>query len=210
MDRMLNYLFRLARRIAIFALTILPCSFSPAYGQQSQPSAHPFVQPPVLQETTPNAPVMKFLRVAKSPSQEACHPQGSVTRTGSDVKVKLNYVRAKFTINNPDPNDPYGGNDPVELRSYGGCHAGPTIEVLPGNTLHFELINSLSTDDPSCLPNPPSGLALPAGVGCFNTINLHTTGCTYHPRCVLAVAEKVWQDRFAGRNRGVSWDQHSG
>ena len=169
----------IAGRIALPALTAL-CSLTSVYGQQEQPAVHPFVQPPVLQETTPNAPAMKFLRAGELPSQESCRAQGSVTRTGNDVYVKLNYVRGKFTINNPDPTDPYGGEDPVELRSYGGCHAGPTLEVLPGNTVHFDLINSLSADDPSCLPNPPSGLGLPPG-SCFNTINLHTHGLHVSP-----------------------------
>jgi FtsP/CotA-like multicopper oxidase with cupredoxin domain len=181
MERELNCRLTITGRIAMFALVALFCCMTSAYGQQQQPAVHPFVQPPVLEETTPNAPAMKFLRAGKLPSQESCHPQGSVTRTGSDVYVKLNYVRGKFTINNPDPADPYGGEDPVELRSYGGCHAGPTLEVLPGNTLHFDLINSLSTNDPSCLSNPPSGLSLPAGVACFNTINLHTHGLHVSP-----------------------------
>jgi hypothetical protein len=132
MERELNCRLTITGRIAMFALVALFCCMTSAYGQQLQPAVHPFVQPPVLEETTPNAPAMKFLRAGKLPSQESCHPQGSVTRTGSDVYVKLNYVRGKFTINNPDPADPYGGEDPVELRSYGGCHAGPTLEVLPG------------------------------------------------------------------------------
>lgn len=181
MERMLNCRFMIPARIAILAVVALPCSVNPVYGQQQQPKVHPFVQPPVLEETTPNAPAMKFLRTTKLPSQENCHPQGSVTRTGNDVYIKLNYVLGKFSINNPDPTDPYGGEDPVELRSYGGCHAGPTLEVLPGNTLHFDLINSLSTDDPSCLKDPPSGLSLPKGVGCFNSINLHTHGLHVSP-----------------------------
>jgi FtsP/CotA-like multicopper oxidase with cupredoxin domain len=166
---------------AAFALSVVLGSFPATQAQQAQPAVHPFEQPPVLEETAPNAPAMKFLRLQVAPSEETCHPQGSVTRTGNDVYVKLKVVRANFTINNPDPDDPYGGNDPVELRSYGGCHAGPTIEVLPGNTLHIDLINSLSTNDPSCLPFPQNGLNLPAGVGCFNTINLHTHGLHVSP-----------------------------
>jgi len=72
--------------------------------------------------------------------------------------------------NNPDPTDPQpDGLDPVELRSYGGCKSGPAIFVKPGDTLRVDLINQLAKDDPSCLPNPPEGLGLPALVGCFNT-----------------------------------------
>ena len=181
MNALLNRKFRAAflPTAAIVFGTLLSC-ISPAHAQ-NRPAVHPFEQPPVLQETNPNAPAMNFLRLQVPPAEETCHPQGSVTRSGNDVYVKLKVVRAQFTINNPDPDDPYGGNDPVELRSYGGCHAGPTIEVLPGNTLHIDLINTLSTNDPSCLPPPQDGLDLPAGVGCFNTINLHTHGLHVSP-----------------------------
>lgn len=172
---------RMALPAVLLVVIALFAGVRTAVAQQSQPAVHPYLPPPVLPETNPQAAAMKVLRLAQPSPLESCHPQGSVRRTGNDVYVKLQAVRAKFTINNPDPADPYGGNDPVELRSYGGCHAGPTIEVLPGNTLHVDLINSLSKDDPSCLPNPPSGLALPPGVGCFNTINLHTHGLHVSP-----------------------------
>jgi len=165
-----------------FVLAVLATSLSQAVAQQTQPAMQPFVAPPVLEETTPGAPAMQFLRLSKPAPEEKCHPQGSVRRTGNDVFVKLDFVLAKFAINNPDPNDPYRGNDPVELRSYGGCHSGPTIEVLPGNTLHIDLINDLSPNDPSCQQPPlPAGLGLPPGVGCFNTINLHTHGLHVSP-----------------------------
>lgn len=47
--------------------------------------------------------------------------------------------------------------------------------------MRVDLINDLPADDPSCLPNPPAGLGLPPGVGCFNTINLHTHGLHVSP-----------------------------
>lgn len=147
---------------------------------QQAPAPHPFVQPPVLREKTP-LPGVKALLFAAPASAEKCNPQGDIQRDGNDVYVRLDYVRGKFTINNPDPNDPYGGEDPVELRSFGGCHSGPTLEIFPGNTLHMNLHNNLSIDDPSCLPNPPAGLQLPPGVGCFNTMNLHTHGLHVSP-----------------------------
>ena len=165
----------------VFTLAVLAGSLPPAVAQQNQPAVHPFVPPPVMEETTPAAPAMQFLRFTKTTPAQPCHPRGTVRRAGNDVWVKLDFVRAKFVINNPDPSDPYDGNDPVELRSFGGCNSGPTIEVLPGNTLHIDLNNKLSTDDPSCLPNPPSGLALLPGVGCFNTMNLHTHGLHVSP-----------------------------
>ncbi len=141
-----------------------------------QITVHPFEEPPKLKEITPGGVQPKLLAASGG-----CDPQGSVTRDGSIIKVKLDFVRADFTINNPDPTDPYKGEDPVTLRSYGGCKSGPTIEVAPGNTLQVELINNLSRIDPSCLENPPSGLNMPPGVGCFNTINLHTHGLHVSP-----------------------------
>ncbi len=177
--------FRSARRISLitaaFALGILLCGFPAARAQQAQPAVHPFEQPPSLEETTPNAPAMNLLRLQPAPAEVKCHPQGTVTRMGNEVYVKLHLLLAKFIINNPQADNPYGGEDPVELRSYGGCHSGPAIEVLPGNTLHIDLINSLSADDPTCAPTPPPALHLPAGVGCFNTVNLHTHGLHVSP-----------------------------
>jgi FtsP/CotA-like multicopper oxidase with cupredoxin domain len=118
-----------------------------------------------------------------APGTQNCDPKGTITRNGKIVNVRLDYVRADFTINSPDPTDQYGGDDPVTLRSYGGCKSGPVIEVLPGSELRFDLRNQLDTNDPSCLPNPPAGLDLnlAPGVGCFNTINLHTHGLHVSP-----------------------------
>jgi len=154
---------------------------SQSASSQTAPTVHPFEQPPVLRELNPTSPMLQALRLGKSASESGCHPDGSIKRDGNDVYVKMNYVLGKFTINNPDPKSPYGGEDPVELRSYGGCHTGPAIEVAPGNTLHVELKNSLSKDDPSCLIPSPPNLNLPAGVGCFNTLNLHTHGLHVSP-----------------------------
>jgi FtsP/CotA-like multicopper oxidase with cupredoxin domain len=152
-----------------------------ACGQlRAQVRIHPFEQPPRLQETPqPGALTPAF--AARAMGQQNCNPQGSLVRDGNIVSVKLNFVRADFTINNPDPAGAYGGEDPVTLRSYGGCKSGPVIEVAPGSTLRVDLINGLDTNDPTCLPTPPPGLSLPAGVGCFNTINLHTHGMHVSP-----------------------------
>jgi FtsP/CotA-like multicopper oxidase with cupredoxin domain len=149
---------------------------------QTQPAVHQFVQPPVLVETEPaSTPALQLLRLPRLAATQGCQPQGSIRRDGNDVYVKLNFVRGKFTINNPDPDDPYGGEDPVELRSYGGCPAGPTVELLPGNTVHFDLINDLDVVDSTCDPHPPAALNLPPGVGCFNSTNLHTHGLHVSP-----------------------------
>ena len=168
-----------------FTVLALAGSFSgnpPALLAQQAHAPHVYVQPPTLaEEAQPTTEAVKALRFTAPKEKSPCNPQGDIRRDGNDVYVRLDYMRGKFTINNPDPDDPYGGEDPVELRSFGGCHAGPTIELLPGNTLHFDLHNNLSTDDPSCMPNPPAGLLLPPGVGCFNTVNLHTHGLHVSP-----------------------------
>src|SRR6185295_13746489 len=140
---------------------------------RAQPKVHPFEQPPRLKESSKPGPLLSAFSI-KAPGPQNCEPRGSITRDGNIVWAKLHLMRADFTINNPDPTDPYKGEDPVTLRSYGGCKAGPVIEVLPGNTLRVDLINSLDANDPTCLPTPPPGLSLPPGVGCFNTTNLHT------------------------------------
>jgi FtsP/CotA-like multicopper oxidase with cupredoxin domain len=163
---------------------------------QNAPAVHNFQQPPLLTETTPSAPAMQLLRLNKAASKSTCDPAGSVKRVGPDVYAKLHYVLGKFTINNPDPSDPYGGEDPVELRSYGGCSSGPTLELLPGNTLHIDLLNDLSKVDPSCLPPTPNGITNPPGVGCFNTMNIHTHGLHVSPtgnsdNVLLSIAPKT-------------------
>lgn len=133
----------------------------------SQPMAHMLAPP-----ATPSG------RAAEAPD---CM-DGAMSRRGSVVRVRLDFVRAHFTINNPDPTDPQPGHeDPVELRSYGGCKSGPAVTVYPGDSLHFDLVNRTSRDDPSCYEVPPAGLGLPAGVGCFNTTNLHTHGLHVSP-----------------------------
>jgi FtsP/CotA-like multicopper oxidase with cupredoxin domain len=171
-----------ALALCFVSAAVVTCGFTSVADAQTQPAVHPFVQPPVLVETEPaSTPVLQLLRLPKLAATQGCQPEGSIRRDGNDVYVKLNLVRGKFTINNPDPDDPYGGEDPVELRSYGGCPSGPTVELLSGNAVHFDLINDLPVDDPTCRPRPPAGLQLPAGVGCFNSTNLHTHGLHVSP-----------------------------
>lgn len=146
----------------------------------AQPKGHPFELPPILKgDATPTAELTRYVR--RPVQRQNCEPKGTLVRDGNIVRASLNLVRADFTINNPDPDSAHGGEDPVTLRSYGGCKSGPVIELLPGNTLRMELINDLDKDDPSCLANPPKGLSLPPGVGCFNTTNLHTHGLHVSP-----------------------------
>ena len=154
-----------------------------ATSAHAQPIVHPFQAPPVLpgQDGLPNAPLL----LGATPSAGAaasCQVDGSMSRSGAVVSMRLNFVRAKFKMNNPDPANPQpNGEDPVELRSYGGCRSGPVIFLKPGDTLRTELINSTSADDPSCLQLPPSGLSMPPLVGCFNTTNMHTHGFHVSP-----------------------------
>lgn len=159
-------------------IAVVIAALGPSVSAFAAPGPRAFEPPPTL----PGQGDVVRLEAAVAAAVGGCKPQGSISRSGSIVSVVLNFVRARFFINNPDPTDPQpDGLDPVELRSYGGCKSGPAIFVKPGDTLRVDLINQLSKDDPSCLPNPPAGLGLPALVGCFNTTNLHTHGLHVSP-----------------------------
>lgn len=147
-----------------------------AGGLAAQVKVHSFETLPTLRESA--GPGVANVAAAIRMVSDTCNP-GKVTRYGNNVDVDLNFGYASFTINNPET----GKDDPVHLRSYGGCKAGPLIEVKPGNTLRVDLHNNLPADDPSCYPNPPVGLGLQGspGVGCFNTMNLHTHGLHVSP-----------------------------
>ena len=112
-----------------------------------------------------------------------CRPQGSISRNGSIVSLRLNFVRAHFTINNPDPADPAAGRRGssrapllrrVQVRS-GDLRQARRHAARGSGQPHTDV------NDPSCLDNPPAGLALPPLVGCFNTINMHTHGLHVSP-----------------------------
>ena len=47
------------------------------------------------------------VQLEAAPTPGGCRPQGSIARNGSIVSVILNLMLADFTINNPDPADPY-------------------------------------------------------------------------------------------------------
>ena len=159
-------------------IVFIVAAFGSALAGSAAAAPRAFEPPPTL----PGQSDVVQLEAAVAPPSGGCRPQGSISRHGSIVSAVLNFVRGRFFINNPDPTDPQpDGLDPVELRSYGGCKSGPAIFVKPGDTLRVDLINQLQKDDPSCLPNPPSGLGLPDLVGCFNTTNLHTHGLHVSP-----------------------------
>lgn len=172
------------RPFLVFVVLFTACSQPPAQPPAAAPPdqtlAHPFVQPPQLRETPSPGPSGTATSTS-APGPQDCDPQGTVSRDGNIVTVKLDLVRADLTINNPDPETSPTGEDALTLRSYGGCKTGPEIEVQPGNTLRVDLNNLLRADDPTCQQPPPKGLALPPGVGCFNTTNLHTHGLHVSP-----------------------------
>lgn len=158
----------------ILATVFSTWTFCAAVGALAAPAVQPFEQPPRFGQEGLRAAAAAGLRPSR------CNPSGSLSRQGSIVSVKLELVRGPSKINNPD-NSPAQGDDPLELRQYGGCKSGPIIEAVPGDTLRIDLINKLSVADPSCAPNPPPGLGVPPGVGCYNTTNLHTHGLHVSP-----------------------------
>lgn len=142
-----------------------------------------FQPPPTLVPENPQASEkLRALRATPQsvPSQNC--EQATVEVEGRIVTVDLNETYADSTIFNPATDSPWPRHmEPLHLRSYGGCKMGPLLAVNPGDTLRVNLINNLPADDPSCYKNPPPGLGLPPGVGCFNTINLHTHGLHVSP-----------------------------
>jgi len=157
-------------RNLIATLIVFGCAF------QAQSQIRAFEQPPALKET-PKPGVKSLLMTMTPGAVSKCNPQASVTTDGNIVHVTLDILRTHVSMFNPAS----GNNDPVELRSYGGCVTGPTIEVDPGTVLRVDMNNKLPKDDPTCLLDPPAYLHLPKGVGCFNTANLHTHGLHVSP-----------------------------
>ncbi len=144
---------------------------------QSQSQIRAFRNPPTLRQTPPPGAKSFLLIAPPAGTASTCDPEASVSTAGNIVHVNLDIVLAHFTMFDPAR----GVDDPVVLRSYGGCVTGPTVEVDPGTELRVDLNNKLSADDPTCAPNPPPYLGLPPGVGCFNTANLHTHGLHVSP-----------------------------
>jgi FtsP/CotA-like multicopper oxidase with cupredoxin domain len=142
-----------------------------------------FQPPPTLIPQNPQASErLRALVAAPQPGPSQNCEQATVKVNGRIVTVNLNELYADSSIFNPATDSPWPKHmEPLHLRSYGGCKMGPLIAVNPGDTLRVNLINDLPADDPSCLTTPPPGLGLPPGVGCFNTINLHTHGLHVSP-----------------------------
>ncbi len=166
-----NTVNRMMLRNLIAIVTLSACWL------QAHSQVRAFQQPPTLKEAPqPGAKSLLLMSVAPG-TASACNPKANVSTDGNIVHVNLDIVRAHFTIFNPAS----GIDDPVELRSYGGCVTGPTIEVDPGTVLRVDLNNKLSVHDPTCSPTPPAYLHLYPGVGCFNNANLHTHGLHVSP-----------------------------
>lgn len=93
-------------------------------------------------------------------------------KRGGDLNFDLEIKYAYNSIFNPAT----GQNDRVYLRSYNGQLAGPTMRVLPGQTLRINLMNNLPVNDPSCKSN--QNVEIPH---CYNSTNLHTHGWHVSP-----------------------------
>lgn len=149
----------------------------------AQSQVREFEPPPTLVPVGPQATTkLKTLMLGARFSAPGGCEQSTVDVNGRIVNVTLKEMYADSTIFNPAKDSPWPGHmEPLHLRSYGGCKQGPLIAVSPGDTLRLNLVNDLPADDPSCRTTPPPGLGLPPGVGCFNTINLHTHGLHVSP-----------------------------
>jgi L-ascorbate oxidase len=98
------------------------------------------------------------------------------TRTAPHTTaLSLRVQYATFPMFNPSTRT----NDTVHLRTYNGQPVGPTIRMLPGDTLHGILDNQLDANDPSCDHHSMSDHNTP---NCFNTTNLHTHGFHVSPK----------------------------
>ena len=163
----------------LFVLPVIAASLAlPANSQ-----ARPFEPPPTLVPVGPQASAkVSALMLGVKPTAPGGCEQATVEVNGSITTVTLQEMYAESKIFNPSTDNPQPDHmDPLYLRSYGGCKEGPLITVSPGDELRVYLMNNLPADDPSCRQNPPTGLSLPPGVGCFNTINLHTHGLHVSP-----------------------------
>jgi FtsP/CotA-like multicopper oxidase with cupredoxin domain len=155
------------------------CSFFLAAGLavSTHAQVRAFEAPPTLVPVgSQAASKTRTLLFSAKPPVSNCETS-TVQVDGRVTNVALHYKLADFSMFNPQT----GVDDAVRLRSYGGCKSGPIIAISPGDTLRIKLINELSANDPSCWDTPPAGLSMPPGVGCFNTINLHTHGLWVSP-----------------------------
>ena len=165
------------RTLLLFAV-IASCAIIPAESQIRE-----FEPPPTLVPVGPQASAkVSALMLGTKPTAAGGCERSTIEVNGRITTVTLHEMYADSKIFNPANDDPWPGHmDPLHLRTYGGCKEGPLITVSPGDELRVRLINNLPVDDPSCLSNPPAGLSMPPGVGCFNTVNLHTHGLHVSP-----------------------------
>lgn len=90
--------------------------------------------------------------------------------TGS---ITLNVNMTTYKLYNPETSS----YDTVNMRSYNGCPAGPTISIKPGTKLNVTLKNNLPLNPAETC----SGITDPETPKCYNTTNLHTHGLHISP-----------------------------
>lgn len=100
-----------------------------------------------------------------------CSGPGYVADTSRTVTLDASY--SSYSIYNPSTN----AYDQVRVRGYNGCPTGPTINVVPGQTLKVRLNNTLPPESATTCP-PNAAHDTPH---CFNTVNLHTHGLHVSP-----------------------------
>ncbi|MGD0735479.1 MAG: multicopper oxidase domain-containing protein [Terracidiphilus sp.] len=97
----------------------------------------------------------------------------SETRAGKQVEFNLDIGYTLVHTYNPAT----GKTDEARLRTYNGNAVGPTMRVLPGDTLHGFVHNNLPHNLLGCADGPDHNVP-----HCFNTTNLHTHGLHVSPK----------------------------
>lgn len=101
--------------------------------------------------------------------QPFCEPPVQ-SSSGGVLDTTLRVVEAAVPIAEP-------GRVRVEqTRTYNGHVPGPTLRVLPGDTLQVRLVNELPPNTEEACPPPDPNIP-----HCFNTTNLHTHGLHVSP-----------------------------
>lgn len=104
------------------------------------------------------------------------------TRAGKQVEFNLDVAYTLVHTYNPAT----GKTDAARLRTYNGNAVGPTMRVLPGDTLHGFVHNNLPPNLLGCADGPDHNVP-----HCFNTTNLHTHGLHVSPK---GISDNVFID----------------
>jgi L-ascorbate oxidase len=116
------------------------------------------------------------------------------TRAGKQVEFNLDVNYTLVHTYNPAS----GKTDTARLRTYNGSAVGPTMRVLPGDTLHGFVHNNLPPNPPGCADGPDHNVP-----HCFNTTNLHTHGLHVSPK---GKSDNVLVDIEPGESREYQFD----